>query len=44
MPQMAEELVRRPVADAIVAVSSTPALAAKGATANIPIVLPNLLD
>src|SRR5262245_27305381 len=40
---MAEELVRRQVA-AIVAASSTPALAAKGATANIPIVFSSIDD
>jgi putative ABC transport system substrate-binding protein len=43
LPVMVEELVRRQVA-AIVAVSSAPALAAKGATANIPIVFSSTDD
>src|SRR5262249_35563883 len=43
LPLMAEELVRRQVA-AIVAASSLPALAAKGATANIPIVFSSTDD
>ena len=43
LPAMVEELVRRPVA-VIVAMSSNPALAAKGATASIPIVFSSTDD
>jgi putative ABC transport system substrate-binding protein len=43
LPAMAEELVRRPAA-VIVAMSSTPALAAKGATASIPILFSSTDD
>jgi putative ABC transport system substrate-binding protein len=43
LPVMAEELVRRQVT-VIVAASSIPALAAKGATANIPIVFSSIDD
>jgi len=43
LPALAEELVRRPVV-VIVAASGTPALAAKGATATIPIVFSSTDD
>jgi putative tryptophan/tyrosine transport system substrate-binding protein len=43
LPAMAEELVRRPAA-VIVAMSSTPALAAKGATTSIPILFSSTDD